>query len=57
MTPAQQKRTLGGHVASIPNQNTPQASVHEAVAGRTSLRLADMVMANPANSERISLWR
>jgi hypothetical protein len=56
-TPAQQKRTLGGHVAQIPNQNIPQASVHDAVAGKATLRLADMVLANPANSERVSAWR
>jgi hypothetical protein len=56
-TPAQQKRTLAGAVAQIPNQNIPQASVHDAVAGKTTLRLADMVFANPQNAERVSAWR
>lgn len=56
-TPAQQKRTLGGAMAQIPNQNIPQASVHDAVAGKTTLRLADMVLANPQNAERVAAWR
>lgn len=56
LTPAEQRKaTLAESRQVVPQQNTPQADVQQAVRG-APLRLADMTYRNPETSERIASW-
>lgn len=58
LTQSQQRQNLlAQNRQSIPNSNTPTATVREVMQSVPRLRLAEMAQLDPANAERISGWR